>query len=156
MKCTAGSANGPNNMITKTKTMFVLALFALLMLQCKNPFKSDDPKKQRIIILINNEYLTDTGRYVAFWNGKDSNGKYVAAGKYIILMEAKNFNDQNFVTAQEGGKNEDNNNQHVEPGFWSHYELEAAFPNPFKIQSGVNIPFLVPEIGRVRITIYKD
>jgi hypothetical protein len=127
-----------------------------LLLCCKNPFKSEKADKERIIILMNNEYLSETGRYVAFWDGKNSSGKYIVPGRYIILMEAGSFNDQNYVTAEEGGKNGDNNNQHLEPGFWNHYQLDNAFPNPFKIMSGVNIPFLAPQPGRVKITIYKD
>jgi len=146
----------PNEGKTNLTSVALLLLAAMLSLQCKNPFKSEEAQKQRILILVNNEYLAETGRYVAYWDGKNSNGQYIVAGKYIVLMEAKNFNDQTFVTAEEGGKTGGNNHQHLEPGFWSHYELEAPYPNPFKIQSGVNIPFLVPQAGRVKISIYKD
>ncbi len=139
----------------KTK-FFLLLLLSLLSLQCKNPFKDDEPEKERVLILVNNEYFTDTGRYVLFWNGKNEDSSFVSAGKYIILMEAKNFNDQISVTAQEGGKNGSNNKAHVELGYYSRYELESVDPNPFKVQSGVNISIIIPQVGRVKITIYKD
>ncbi len=134
----------------------LLTLVLPVLLSCKNPFKSEEPKKQRIIILMNNEYLSEPGRYVAYWNGKDDKGAYIKAGKYIVLMEAKDFSDQTTMTAVEGGKPDDNNNQHIEPGFWTRYELEKPFPDPFHILSGVNIPFLAPDAGRVKITIFKD
>jgi len=134
----------------------LLALVLPVLLSCKNPFKSEEPKKQRIIILMNNEYLAEPGRYVAYWNGKDDKGAFIKAGKYIVLMEAKDFSDQTTMTAVEGGKPDDNNNQHIEPGFWTRYELEKPFPDPFHILSGVNIPFLAPDAGRVKITIFKD
>ena len=140
----------------KTKSVLLLLLLTLPVCQCKNPFKSEEGQKQRVIILMNNEYLDITGRWVIYWDGKDSNGRYVQAGRYIILMEAKNFNDQNYVTAEEGGKPGGNDARHVEPGTWYSFELEAAYPNPFKVQSGVNIPFLVSQVGRVKISIYKD
>jgi hypothetical protein len=134
----------------------LIILVIPLLLSCKNPFKSEEPKKQRIIILMNNEYLAEPGRYVAYWNGKDEKGNYIKTGNYIILIEAKDFSDQTTITALEGGKPDDNNNQHIEPGYWTRYELEKPYPNPFHILSGVNIPFLVPDAGRVKITIFKD
>ncbi len=141
---------------TLLKWVALVTLAGLLGSGCKNPFKSEEPTKQRIRILMNNEYLVDTGRYVAYWDGKNSDGNYIAAGKYIVLLEAKDFNDQVYVTAEEGGKPGANNQQQVELGFYSRYALESPFPNPFKVLSGVNIPFLVPQAGRVKISIYKD
>lgn len=131
--------------------LFILGSF---WLSCKNPFK-DEPKKELVIILFD-EYVPETGKIYYYWDGKDKSGKYIKPGKYIYVMEAKTWQDQDFVMAQEGGKPDENNRARFEPGSWLYFELGTAEPNPFKILSGVTIPFTISTPSRVKISIYKD
>jgi hypothetical protein len=142
--------------MTKVLTRFSIiaeAITLLIALSC-NPFKEE--KKKELVKVLVNDYLGETGRYVVYWDGKDKNGKYIFAGKYIYLLEVKDFQDQDFMTAEEGGRPGANNQEHFETGIWSNFELEPASPNPFKIKDGVNIPFLVSQPATVKISIFKD
>ncbi|MBN1999531.1 hypothetical protein JW935_18400 [candidate division KSB1 bacterium] len=98
----------------------------------------------------------DLGKWIFFWDGKNDKGNYIEPGKYIYVLEIGRFSDQDFVLAEDGGKNESNNQGHFEPGFWNDFELGRAFPDPFKIRDGVNIPVFLSEAGTVRLTIYQD
>ena len=71
-------------------------------------------------------------------------------------MEAGNFTDQFFMTAQEGGSGKLNDSTMIAPGVWYTYELWQNFPEPFKIRDGTNIPFQIGTPTRVKITIFKD
>ena len=143
--------------MNKTTTILILVATVaayLFGVSCKNPFK--DEKKKELVRVLMNDYLVDVGRYIYYWDGKDKNGKYITPGRYIYLMEVKDFQDQDYVTAQAGGKIGANNQEHFETGFWNSFQIEPAYPNPFKIQEGVNIPFLVSRPATVKISIFKD
>jgi hypothetical protein len=137
---------------------YIISLFlffaAFTTLNCDNPFK-EDKKKEEIRILLD-EYLSETGRYIMFWDGKDKNGKFVSPGKYIYLLEWRGNQDQAFVNVETGGKLEENNEGHFQPGTWMYTELQAAYPDPFKVRAGTNIPFLLSGPVHVKITIFKD
>jgi hypothetical protein len=133
----------------------VLAL-SLIFVTCKNPFKSET-KKELVKVLVNDYFGEEgLGKWVFFWDGKYSNGKFIKPGKYIYIIEASNFQDQDFVNAEDGGKNEENDQRHFEAGFYYDFELGQAYPDPFLIKSGVNIPVIISEAGRVKISIFKD
>jgi hypothetical protein len=135
--------------------LMTLCLFFVLT-TCKNPFKSET-KKELIKVLVNDYFNNESlGKWVFFWNGKNKDGKFVSPGKYIYIMEAHTFQDQDFVTAEAGGVNEENDQSHFEAGFWYDFELGQAYPNPFPIKSGVNIPAIISEAGTVKISIYKN
>ena len=121
---------------------------------CKNPLK-EEKKKETTRVLVH-DHFNEAGKYIVFWDGKDKNDKWINAGKYIYLMEVKDFQDQDFVTAQAGKADKNVDESHYEFGFYHQFELGQAYPNPFKIQSGVNIPFIVSEPATIKITIYKD
>ena len=131
-----------------------LAFVLLVVGACENPLK-EEKKKQEVLRLVD-DYLA-SGRYNIFWDGKDSKGKYISAGKYIYVMEAGDFTDQFFMNAQEGGTGKLNDSTFYEPwpGYIGH-ELGQNSPEPFKIKNGTNIPFRVGPAARVRVTIYKD
>jgi len=124
------------------------------IINCSNP--TEEKKKKTQIRILVDDYLEGTGLYVFYWDGKDKNGKYIKAGRYIYEIQTKTFQDFDYFSAIDGGKEGENNEEHFEPGFWNDYELQKAYPDPFKIVSGVNIPFLVSEPARVRVIIYKD
>lgn len=140
--------------LTNILISILLTILFLSCLNCKNPFK-EEKKKQEIIILVD-DYLIESGRYILFWDGKDKNKKYIEPGKYIVFLEIKDWQDQEFITAETGGKVGKNNKSRFEPGFWYSPDLEEPFPNPFQIKSGVNIPVLISEPSRVKLTIFKD
>ncbi len=140
--------------VTSLLLVAVAAASFLFWTSCKNPFKEE--KKKELVRVLVNDYLVDVGRYIYYWDGKDKNGKYITPGRYIYLMEVRDFQDQDYVTAQAGGKIGANNQEHFETGFWNSFQLEPAYPNPFKIQEGVNIPFLVSKPATVKISIFKD
>jgi hypothetical protein len=143
----------------KKQNIFVLMIglfFLFTFVTCKNPFKSET-KKELIKVLVNDYFNNESlGKWIFFWNGKNKDGKFIAPGKYIYIMEAHNFQDQDFVSAEEGGVNEENDQSRFEPGFWYDFELGQAFPNPFPIKSGVNIPVIISEAGTVKISIYRN
>ena len=121
---------------------------------CKDPL-GDDKKKPLVRTLLN-ESLPQSGKYIVYWNGKDDNGEYITPGKYIIILEVRDLQDTDFVTAVGGGKPGENNEGNVIPGFYINSRLEPPYPNPFEILSGVNIPFIVHEAGGVKLEIYKN
>ncbi len=135
--------------VTKKALRATLSLLLLLVGGCSNPVSHE-----KVILLID-EYLSESGRYVFYWNGMDENKKYVDPGDYIVLFEIKDWQQQETITAVKGGVPNENNQSHFEPGFWQYNELEAPYPNPFKVQSGVNIPILLARPARVKIAIYK-
>jgi hypothetical protein len=122
----------------------------LFALTCNNPVSLD-----KMIILID-DYFIDGGRYVFYWNGLDDNKKLVAPGDYIVVFEIKDWQEQETVTAIKGGTANENNQARFEPSFWQYNELQPPFPNPFKVQSGVNISILLIGPSRVKITVYKS
>lgn len=124
------------------------------LLCCSSPTKEEN-KKQRVRLLVD-DVFEETGRYVFYWDGKDDNKKYVKPGRYIYAMQTKEYDSWEYVTVNTGGKTGANNEEHFEPGFWHSFELEEAFPNPFELEAGTNIPFLVSEKARVKILIYKE
>ncbi len=134
-------------------TLILLILTGLLCLFCKNPFK-EERKKERIIILVD-DYLGETGRYIFYWEGKNDKKQYIEPGEYIVLLEIKNWQDQTIVTAQKGGKEGANNESRFEPGYWMYHDLEDPYPDPFKIKDGVNIPVLISEPARIILSVYK-
>lgn len=140
----------------KIPVCILLLLFVIAVAGpgCKNPLKEE--KKKELVIILLHEYLAETGRYIVYWDGKDKNGKYVQPGKYYYVMEVKSFQDQDVMVAEAGGKLGKNNEQHFEPGFWNDFELGQAYPNPFRILEGVNIPIIVSEPATVKLTIFKD
>ena len=133
----------------KVKRLIVAILATAALLSCKNPVAAE-----RVIILID-DYLVESGRYIFYWNGKDDDKRYVEPGDYIIVLEIKDFQQQETVTAVKGGLPNENNQARFEPGFWQDHELQSPFPNPFKVQSGVNIPILLSGPARIKIVIYK-
>ena len=142
-------------MILKKLSLFLMIIFVIVTtITCSNPFEEETLKEEVIVLL--HEYLGESGRYVIYWDGKDKNDKYISPGKYIYLLDIKGVQDQDYLRALEGGKPGENNEGHFEPGVWTHTELQPAYPDPFKVYAGINIPFLLSVPGTVKLTIYKD
>lgn len=141
-----------------TKKSILIALIALLsfiwLSSCKNPFK-DEQKKEMVIKLID-EYFSASGQYIFFWDGKNKNNEYIEPGEYIVILEIKNWQDQEYMTAERGGKEGRNDNSHYEPGYWNYDDLLEPDPNPFQIMSGVNIPVRLSEPAHLTLRIYKN
>lgn len=135
--------------VPRTFLRFLIWPVFCLLVSCKNPVSA-----QKVIILID-DYLIDGGKYVFYWDGKNEDKQYVEPGDYVVVLEIKDWQQQEIITAIKGGSPGENNQSHFEPGFWQYPELLEPFPNPFKVQSGVNIPILLPGSSRVRITIFK-
>ena len=122
---------------------------------CKNPLEEE--QKKPLIRELLNEDLSELGRYIVYWDGKDKNGDTVAAGEYIVLLELDNgYQEQDFVTAQTGGKPGFNNQGNYIPGFFDDTHLETPFPDPFQVLSGVNLPFTLHRPSRVKLRIYAN
>ncbi len=125
-----------------------------LLLSCKNPLKEETRK-----ILVHEEifYSAPMGRYVYYWNGKDLKNKYVTPGKYYILLEVKDFQDQDFINAVEGGKpGEGESTFYYYNEIWHTNELGEIKPNPFPILSGCTITFILNGTATAKLSIYKD
>jgi len=134
-------------------TLITIILLGFHFLFCENPFK-EERKKERINILVD-DYLLETGRYIFYWEGKNDKKEYIEPGEYIILLEIKNWQDQTIITAQKGGKESANDESRFEPGYWLYHDLEDPFPDPFRIKAGVNIPVLISEPARIKLSVYK-
>jgi hypothetical protein len=143
-------------MKTWKNTFFItLLIFAAATISgCKNPFSSE--KKKELVRILVDDYLDDPGIWVFYWDGKDKNQKYVSPGKYILFLEVGQFQDQDFVNAESGGKPGKNIDEHYEAGFFSHFEIGQSYPDPFKVAEGVNIPIVVPESARIKLSIFRD
>ncbi|MBN2356260.1 hypothetical protein JXO59_09110 [candidate division KSB1 bacterium] len=143
-----------NRLHAKYWRSFIILLVPALLGSCDNPFK-DEEKKQ----LIREEYFYSApqGRYVYYWDGKDEKGIYITPGKYIVLLEVYTFQDQDFVTAEEGGKTgQEDPGIYYYPEFWNKDELGEIKPNPFKIKSGCTITFILQGGTTAKLAIYKD
>ncbi len=139
-----------SNHYLKTITL----LYTLLLLSCSNPFKEETKKP-----LIREEYFYSApqGRYVYYWDGKDRKGNYITPGKYIVLLEVYTFQDQDFVIAEEGGKEgQEDPGIYYYAEFWNKDELGEIKPNPFKIKSGCTITFTLKGGQTARLAIYQD
>jgi len=134
--------------------ILVLLFVGLISVKCSNPFKTE--KRKELVLEFINDYLPDIGRYVFFWDGRDDKNSFVTPGKYIVLLEIKGWQDQEYVTAEEGGRERANDQSRFEPGFWIDDDLQTPFPDTFFVKSGVNIPILLSSPGHVKISIYKD
>ncbi|HNW60529.1 MAG TPA: hypothetical protein PKI62_12690 [bacterium] len=137
------------------RTLALLLLGALLLpllAGCKNPLSDKKNKK-----LVHEEIFYGMGRYVYFWNGKDLDDKYVTPGKYYVVLEVKDFQDQDYVTAIKGGEESGR-----ESGFyyyneiWLTNELGKIEPNPFKIEEGCTITFVLNNDATSKLLIYQD
>jgi len=140
-------------------TVHVLAFFLALAAAvpgCKNPLE-EESKKERVRVLVD-DLFEDIGKYVLFWDGRDSDGKPVPPGKYIIIFEVKDFQEQDFLTAEAGKASEEVRDPNSYTfGYYSNYELGQPYPDPFKILSGVNIPIYISHVpAPVKVSIYKD
>ncbi|MBN1541168.1 hypothetical protein JW992_03410 [candidate division KSB1 bacterium] len=131
-----------------------LSAIGLVGSGCKNPLAEE--KKKPLVRELLNENLAELGRYIVYWDGKDKNGKYIEVGEYIVLLELNGYQEQDFVTAQIGGKPGFNNQGNLIPGFYDATHLETPFPDPFEILSGVNIPFTLHQPARVKLQIYAN
>lgn len=109
-----------------------------------------------MVIELIDDYFIESGQYIFFWDGKDKNNEYIEPGKYIVILEIKNWQDQEILTAEKGGKHGRNDNSHYEPGYWLYDDLLEPDPNPFQIMSGVNIPVRLSEPARITLRIYQD
>ncbi len=134
----------------------IIGLFfiGLFLFACENPLK-EEQKKERVLIFAD-DYLAETGRYVLYWDGKNEQRKYVEPGRYIVLLEIKDWQDQEYIVAEPGGKPQENNRARFEPGYWLSNDLETPFPDTFRVESGTNIPIVLSAPNRVKISIYKD
>ncbi len=142
--------------IMKMKVPLLLVLTVALLLPfmtgCKNPLSDKKNKK-----LVHEETFYGMGRYVYFWNGKDLNGKYVTPGKYYVVLEVRDFQDQDYVMAIKGGEESGR-----ESGFyyfneiWMTNELGKIEPNPFKIHEGCTITFVLNNDATSKLLIYQD
>lgn len=141
-------------MNSKLVILFCLSLLGVVLLNCKNPLK-DEKKKQLVIDHV--FYSAPMGRHIFYWDGKDKNQKYISPGKYIVVMEVKQFQDQDTFIAQPDGKTRKNDDGiYYYNEIWNDYELLHPEPDPFKIKEGVRIPFLVSVPANVKISIFKD
>ena len=135
-----------------------VALFLIVALAgtgCKNPLKEE--KKKELVRVLANDLFEEMGKYVLFWDGMDKGGTPVSPGKYIIVFEIRDFQEQDFVMAEAGKAKEEIDESHYEFGFYHNHELGQPYPNPFKILSGVNIPIIVAEVpAAVKLSVYKD
>lgn len=132
----------------------VIVFILLFLTACENPLK-EEQKKERVLIFFD-EYVRETGRYILYWDGKDENRNYVDPGRYIVLLEIKDWQDQEYIVVQDGGKAGKNNQSRFEPGYWLSNDLEVPFPDTFRVASGTNIPFVLSGPNPVTISIYKD
>ncbi len=137
------------------KTMLLCCSLTIALLTgCKNPFNEEKTK-----VLIRDEvfYNPPMGRYVYYWNGLDNKGKTIKPGRYIVILEMKNFQDQDYVTALEGGKPGS-----AETGYryyneiWTKNELGLIEPNPFHINAGCAITFILNGSGTTTLSIYRE
>jgi len=143
-------------MLPKIRAIIFLFFLAALCVfwHCKNPLAEDQKKP---LVLEEYFYSAPMGRYVYYWDGKDQNGKYITPGRYIVLIEVKGWQDQDYVQAVEGGKvGAEDPGIYYYPEFWSTVELGEIKPNPFKIYAGCTITFIHNGSGTVRLAIYKD
>ncbi len=136
------------------KTALFVALSAFFSLTCENPLK-EEKKKEPVRILVE-DYLDGAGKYIFFWDGKNTEGKFVSPGKYIYALEIKDWQDQDYVEALAGGKIGQNNEAHFEAFISNYDELLRAYPDPFQVQSGVNIPVVLKAPAFIELSIYKD
>ena len=127
-------------------------LAVLIMLSCKNPLAEETRKK-----LVHQEKFYEMGRYIYFWNGKDLNGRFVTPGKYHILLEVRDFQDQDYVIAIEGGKQGDKESSYYYYNeIWHNNELGRIEPNPFFIKDGCTITFILNGTATAKLSIYQD
>ena len=134
--------------------IMLLLLVGILHFACENPLE-EEQKKERILIFMD-EYLVESGRYILYWDGKDDERKYVEPGRYIVLLEIKDWQDQEYIVAESGGKPDANNRARLEPGYWLSNDLETPVPDTFRVESGTNFPVVLSAPNRVKISIYKD
>jgi hypothetical protein len=136
------------------KSFFWVLLVAVFFTACENPLK-EEKKKEPVRILVE-EYLDSAGKYFIFWNGKNDEGNFVPPGKYIYALEIKDWQDQDYVEVLAGGKIGQNNDAHFEAFISNYDQLLRAYPDPFQVQSGVNIPLILKAPAFIKLSIYKD
>jgi hypothetical protein len=83
----------------------ILFIPILGWLACSNPLSQDD--KNVVKILINER--EPVGKYTIFWNGTDSNNKFVPAGNYKARLVTQSYVFEIDMTALDGtaGKSND-------------------------------------------------
>ncbi|OPZ81229.1 MAG: hypothetical protein BWY77_00738 [bacterium ADurb.Bin431] len=142
------------NMIRRCAIPLFLLCAALLNTGCKNPLSEEKNKK-----LVHEAVFYDApmGRYVYFWNGRDLQNRYVTPGKYYFVLEVKDFQDQDYVTAVEGGKQSDaESSYYYYNEIWHTNELGKIEPNPFPIMAGCTVTFILNGSAAAKLSIYQD
>ncbi len=141
--------------MTRISSILLLLLgTALLSAGCKNPLAEKNNKK-----LVHEALFYDApmGRYVYFWNGRDLQNRCVTPGKYYFVLEVKDFQDQDYATAVEGGKQSDaKSSYYYYNEIWHTNELGKIEPNPFPIMAGCTVTFILNGSAAAKLSIYQD
>ena len=134
----------------------ILLILITIFTLCENP----SSVKQTIVIKTLVRGKLQTGKYSVFWDGKDESNKFVEPGTYLVWLYARTFTYEIRITALQGGVTGINDSTTAPVyGNWGLTELLQNHPEPFRIQSGTNIPFIIGEdvAGQtVEITVRKE
>jgi hypothetical protein len=131
----------------------ILFIPILGWLACSNPLSQDD--KNVVKILINER--EPVGKYTIFWNGTDSNNKFVPAGNYKARLVTQSYVFEIDMTALDGTAGKSNDSTRI-PILLPQLEtlLEFNHPEPFRIRDGTTIPYSISEdYTTVQLTIRK-
>jgi len=100
------------------------------------------------------------GQYSVFWDGRDEKNAFMGEGTYLVWLYARDFTYEIQVTALSGGVTGVNDSTTAPIfGNWGLTELLPNHPEPFRIKSGTNIPFIIGEDAAdktVEITVRKE
>jgi hypothetical protein len=101
------------------------------------------------------------GRYIVYWNGKDEDGKTVAAGDYVCYLDAGTDLQAINLTALNGTGGRRADTLGAGAG-WVYlptqpvlYNLDPAVPNPFYNRDGTNLFFEISGSGYAVVSIHR-
>ena len=139
----------------KQRVVILLFLIFIAFISCFGP--ENEGNKKKVVELLDREYLAG-GRWGLYWDGKNSDGKYISPGKYLYQLQANGFDRVKEMNAIEGGKEGFyRDSLFFHPGYWATFDLDDSYPEPFEIKAGVIIPFQVKGDGAVlTLTIFKE
>jgi len=114
---------------------FLYGIFCL----CEDPVSSNQPEVIKTLV----QGRLNTGQYSVFWDGKDENNNFVEPGTYLVWLTARSFTYEIKMTALSGGAGSNDSTTVPIYGDWGLTELLQNHPEPFRIKSGTNIPFII-------------
>jgi hypothetical protein len=150
--------------LNRTKSRKSAAFRLLLLVAAIARMGCDSPTEVRKGALVRTLYERGglPGRYVIFWDGRDEDGKTVAAGAYQCYLEAENYTNAVEMTALDGtrGSRADSMGTNAAgilyiPTDPALYSLSPNIPNPFYNRDGTSIPFEIAGTGYVRVRIHR-